>query len=96
MVAHCLATSTGSRKPRLATFMPNLSRLVAPARAAITLMHSRLSAAEISRSDCQMESMPPLSQRSTHCQNPLASSNGKFAMPMPALTVIAKASPPNG
>ena len=36
MVAHCLASSSGSRRPSVATFMPNLMRWVAPASAAMT------------------------------------------------------------
>ena len=59
MVAHCLAVSTGSRSPRLATFIPNLMRRVPPARAAMTLMHSSPPSAPMMRSDCQMESTPP-------------------------------------
>ena len=74
--------------------MPNLMRRVAPARAAITLMHSRLPSREMSRSDCQMESMPPCSQTSTHFQKPRASSKLKLAMPIPALTVIGRCSLP--
>ena len=50
---------------------------VRPASAAITLMHSRFASREISRSDCQIESIPPLSQMSTHFQKPRASSEGE-------------------
>ena len=88
MVAHALAVSTGSRSPMLATFMPNLSFLLPPANAAITLITSRLGAFSIMRSLCQIESMPPLSQRFTQFQKPLPSSNVKFAIPIPAPTVI--------
>ena len=68
MVAHCLASSTGSRSASDTTFMPNFSRRVRPASAAITLMHSSCGSRLSSRSVCQMESTPPASHRSTQRQ----------------------------
>ena len=92
IVAHCLAVSTGSRSPRLATFMPNLMRRVPPARAAMTLMHSSPPSAPMMRSDCQIESTPPASHRSTQRQKPRASSKLKLPMPTPALMVTVRSS----
>jgi hypothetical protein len=68
IVAHCLASSTGSRSASDTTFMPNFSRRVRPASAAIAVMHSRIGALLISRSVCQTESIPPASHRSTQRQ----------------------------
>ena len=90
MVAHCLASSSGSRMPTDATFMPNLSRLVAPAIAAIALMHSRIGSLETSRSVCQSESTPPVSHISTQRQNPSAPANGKLASPIPMPMVMGR------
>jgi hypothetical protein len=41
MVAHCLASSTGSRNASDTTFMPNRMRRVRPAKAAIVVIASR-------------------------------------------------------
>ena len=41
MVAHCLASSTGSRNASDTTFMPNRMRRVRPAKAAIVVIDSR-------------------------------------------------------
>ena len=68
MVAHCLATSTGSRMASDTTFMPNLSRRVRPASAAIAVMHSSIGSRLSSRSVCHSESTPPASHRSTQRQ----------------------------
>ena len=76
MVAHCLASSSGSRKPTEATFMPNLRRSVRPESAAITLITSRKGSCETRRSVCQSESTPPSSQRSTQRQKAPAPENG--------------------
>ena len=42
MVAHCFATSTGSRNASERTFMPNFIRRVRPAIAAIAVIDSRM------------------------------------------------------
>ena len=68
MVAHCLASSTGSRSASDTTFMPKRRRRVRPASAAMTAMHSRIGWRLTSRSVCHTESMPPDSQRSTQRQ----------------------------
>jgi hypothetical protein len=68
IVAHCLASSTGSRSASDTTFMPKRSRRVRPASAAITAMHSRIGCLLTSRSVCHSESIPPASQRSTQRQ----------------------------
>jgi hypothetical protein len=41
IVAHCLASSTGSRNTSDTTFMPNFMRRVRPAKAAIVVIDSR-------------------------------------------------------
>ena len=81
------ASATAARRMP-ATFMPNFSRLLPPARAAITLMVSRFGVFSMMRSLCQMESTPPLSHRLTHSQKPLPSSKVKFAIPIPAPMVM--------
>src|SRR5215467_242410 len=88
IVAHCLATSTGSRKASESTLTPNLSRRVRPARAAIRLMHSRIGSRLIMRSVCHSESTPPASQRSTQRQNPDTPSNGNSISPSPIATFL--------
>ena len=42
IVAHCLASSTGSRNASDTTLTPNLIRRVRPAIAASAVMHSRI------------------------------------------------------
>ena len=42
IVAHCFASSTGSRNASDTTFTPNLIRRVRPAIAASAVMHSRI------------------------------------------------------
>jgi hypothetical protein len=93
MVAHCLASSSGSRRPTEATFMPNFSRQVAPASAAITLMHSSMGSRDTRVSVCQRESMPPSSHICTQRQKPLAPSNGEVARPVPTATPMSVAPP---
>ena len=88
MVAHCLARSSGSRSPTDATFIPNLIRRVAPASAAIALMHSRMGRRDTRRSVCQSESTPPASQRSTHRRNEAPEENGSSMRPSPTPIVI--------
>ena len=83
IVAHCLASSSGSRSPTEATFMPNLMRWVRPASAAITLITSRNGSSETRRSVCQRESTPPSSQRSTQRQKASAPENGNALSPSP-------------
>jgi len=56
MVAHCLASTSGSRRGATMAFMPNLIRSVHPASVAMTLMVSRYGSRETSRSVCQTES----------------------------------------
>jgi hypothetical protein len=68
MVAHCLASRTGSRNASDTTFMPKRRRRVRPARAAITAMHSRIGVRLTRRSVCQIESTPPCSHMSTQRQ----------------------------
>ena len=68
MVAHCLASSTGSRSASDTTFMPKRRRRVRPASAAIAAMHSRIGWRLTRRSVCHSESMPPASHRSTQRQ----------------------------
>ena len=83
IVAHCFASSTGSRIATDTTLTPNLMRRVRPAIAASALMLSRIGARLISRSVCQSELMPPASHRSTQRQNPAAVSNGNSMIPRP-------------
>src|SRR5262245_49162515 len=87
MVAHCLASSTGSRITAATTLTPNLIRRVRPATAASPVMHSRIGVRLTRRSLCQIESTPPSSHRSTQRQNPDAVRNGYSIRPMPAATV---------
>src|SRR5206468_10219701 len=67
---------------------PNLSRRVRPARAAITLMHSRIGSRLIMRSVCHNESTPPASHRSTQRQNPATPANGNSIRPSPIATFL--------
>ena len=83
IVAHCLATSTGSRNASDSTLTPNLSRRVRPANAAITLMHSRIGSRLTMRSVCHSESTPPDSHKSTQRQNPAIPENGNSIRPSP-------------
>src|SRR5262245_14673059 len=92
IVAHCFASTSGSRKLTTVTFMPNLSRSVAPASAAITLIDSSCGSADTRRSVCHSESRSLASQRSMKRQNARASANGSWASPSP--TRIFTASPP--
>ena len=62
----------------------------------MTLMHSRPPSAPMMRSDCQMESTPPASHRSTQRQKRRASSKLKLAMPTPALMVTSRSLVPPG
>src|SRR5260221_2284686 len=89
MVAHCLASRTGSRSASDTTFMPNLILRVRPASAAITLKLSRIGSLETSRSVCHSESTPPPSQASTQRQQPRAPSNGNSIKPNPTATVTS-------
>ena len=70
IVAHCFASSTGSRSATDTTLTPNLIRRVRPAIAASAVMHSRIGVRLTIRSVCQIESSPPCSHRSTQRQNP--------------------------
>ncbi len=83
MVAHCLASTTGSRIASDTTFMPNFTRRVRPAIAAIAAMASRIGSRLIRRSVCQRLSTPPCSQRSTQRQKPLMVAKGNSASPSP-------------
>src|SRR5262245_27396185 len=87
MVAHCLASSTGSRIAAPTTFTPNLIRRVRPAIAARAVMHSRIGVRLTRRSLCQIESTPPCSHRSTQRQKPDAVRNGYSIRPIPAAMV---------
>ena len=78
-----------SRSGRTTTLIPNLSRSVAPASAAIVLIASSCGCGEISRSDCQIESMSHSSQSSTHSRKARAEANGNAAMPSPMRALIA-------
>ena len=88
IVAHSLASTSGSRNGTTTTFMPNLSRSVAPASAAIVVIDSRKGCAPIRRSVCQIESTSPASHCSTQRQKPRGFSKGKFAIPRPMRTLI--------
>ena len=68
MVAHCLASSTGSRNASDTTFMPNCMRRVRPAKAAIVVIDSRNGWRLTIRSVCQIESTPPASHMSIQRQ----------------------------
>src|SRR5205085_1670366 len=70
------------------TLTPNLRRRVRPARAAITLTHSRIGSRLIMRSVCHSESMPPASHRSTQRQNPATPANGNSIRPSPIATFL--------
>ena len=89
IVAHCLASSMGSRKASDTTFMPNFRRRVRPASAAIVAMLSRIGARLTMRSACHSESTPPCSQRSTQRQKPAAEAKGNSDRPSPIDTVMS-------
>ncbi len=89
IVAHCLASSTGSRIATETTLTPNLIRRVRPAIAASAVMLSRNGWRLTRRSVCQMESMPPCSHRSTQRQNPSTVWNGNSMMPTPTAMLRA-------
>src|SRR5882762_4506250 len=63
-------------------------RLVRPANAAITLMHSRKGVGLTRRSVCQIESTPPASHRSTQRQKAAAPENGNSISPTPTATFL--------
>ena len=87
MVAHCLARTSGSRKGRTTTFMPNLSRWVRPASAAMTDIDSSIGWLEMRRSVCQTESTRLSSQRSIQRQRSRDESKGRLARPRPIRTL---------
>src|SRR5439155_10090939 len=68
-------------------------RLVRPANAAITLMHSRNGVGLTRRSVCQIESTPPASHRSTQRQKAAAPENGNSISPTPIATFLGMVSP---
>ena len=76
MVAHCFASSSGSRSGSTTTFMPNFSRSVPPASAAISASGSSAGCGETRRSLCHSESMPPPSHSSTQRQKARGPENG--------------------
>src|SRR5690242_9489504 len=86
MVAHCLASRTGSRNASETTFMPNFMRRVRPANAAIVVMDSRNGWRLTIRSVCQIESTPPASHMSIQRQYAAAPENGNSAQPSPIPT----------
>src|SRR5262245_856431 len=86
MVAHCLASSTGSRNASDTTFMPNFMRRVRPAKAAIVVIDSRNGWRLTIRSVCQIESTPPASHMSIQRQYAAAPENGNSAQPSPIPT----------
>src|ERR1700759_3097713 len=86
MVAHCLASSTGSRNASDTTFMPNFMRRVRPAKAAIVFIDSRNGRGLTIRSVCQIESTPPASHMSIQRQYAAAPENGNSAQPSPIPT----------
>src|SRR6185312_4003434 len=86
MVAHCLASSTGSRNVSETTFMPNRMRRVRPAKAAIVVIDSRKGWRPTIRSVCQIESTPPASHMSIQRQYAAAPENGNSAQPNPIAT----------
>jgi hypothetical protein len=71
--------------------MPNLSRRVAPASAAIVVIDSSCGTGVTRRSVCQIESTVDSSQRAIQRQNARASENGKLARPRPTRTFIGPA-----
>src|SRR3984893_13688504 len=83
MVAHCLASSTGSRNASDTTFIPNRMRRVRPAKAAIVVIDSRNGWRLTIRSVCQIESTPPASHMSIQRQYAAAPENGNSAQPSP-------------
>jgi hypothetical protein len=90
MVAHCLASSTGSRNASDTTFMPNRMRRVRPARAAIMVIDSRNGWRLTIRSVCQIESTPPASHMSIQRQYAEAPENGNSAQPSPMATPMRR------
>src|SRR5712691_6371489 len=68
-------------------------RLVRPASAAITLMHSRNGVGLTRRSVCQIESTPPASHKSTQRQKAAAPENGNSISPTPTATLLGMVSP---
>jgi hypothetical protein len=86
MVAHCFASSTGSRNASDTTFMPNRIRRVRPASAAIVVIDSRNGRGPTIRSVCQIESTPPASHMSIQRQYAAAPENGNSAQPSPIPT----------
>src|SRR3954470_9337128 len=86
IVAHCLASSTGSRNASETTFMPNFMRRVRPASAAIVVIDSRNGWRLTIRSVCQIESTPPASHMSIQRQYDAAPENGNSAQPSPIPT----------
>src|SRR5450755_2158604 len=92
MVAHCLASSTGSRNASDTTFMPNRMRRVRPAKAAIVVIDSRYGWRLTIRSVCQIESTPPASHMSIQRQYAAAPENGNSAQPSPIPTPMRRPS----
>src|SRR6516225_7424346 len=92
MVAHCLASSTGSRNASDTTFMPNFMRRVRPAKAAIVVIDSRNGWRLTIRSVCQIESTPPASHMSIQRQYAAAPENGNSAQPNPIPTPMRRLS----
>src|SRR5262245_11729265 len=90
MVAHCLASSTGSRNASDTTFMPNFMRRVRPAKAAIVVIDSRNGWRLTIRSVCQIESTPPASHMSIQRQYAVAPENGNSAQPNPIPTPMRR------
>src|ERR1700751_5411330 len=93
MVAHCLASSTGSRNASDTTFIPNFMRRVRPAKAAIVVMDSRNGWRLTIRSVCQIESAPPASHMSIQRQYAAAPENGNSAQPSPIPTPMLSCLP---
>ena len=95
-MAHSAASAMGSRSGSTTTFMPNLSRSVAPASAAIRLIVSSCGRGEASlaskRSDCHSESTSPSSHSSTQRQNARVEENGNAAIPSPTRTLTGASS----
>src|ERR1700733_15036728 len=83
IVAHCLASSTGSRNGSDTTFMPNRMRRVRPAKAATVVIDSRNGSRLTTRSVCHIESTPPASHMSIQRQYAAAPENGNSAQPSP-------------
>ena len=82
-VAHCFASTRGSRNGTTTTSMPSRMRSVTPVRALRKVIASMYGSLEMRRSQCQIPSIPPSSQISTHFHRLRTSRNGNSTRPSP-------------